>query len=110
MLALIGTLRAIVLPAHAREEDGRKLRPLRQGMGETARDSAGEQAVFLSNLPAEWRDRRLPLAVVGLSLLIFAAAAPFARMRLPVIWAFIPIYESALAANDLITALLLLAQ
>jgi hypothetical protein len=105
ILAPIGTLRAIGLPAHAREEDGRKLRPLRQGMGETARDSAGEQAVFLSNLPAERRDRRLAFAVAGLSLLIFAATAPFARMKLPVIWAFIPLYESALAVNDLITAL-----
>jgi PAS domain S-box-containing protein len=35
---------------------------------------------------------------------------PFARVPLPEIWAFIPIYESALVISDLITAILLLAQ
>src|SRR5665213_2431836 len=69
-----------------------------------------ELPVFLSTAPAERRDRRLALVAVFLSLLIFVAAAPFARLPLPQMWAFIPIYESALTFSDLITAVLLFAQ
>src|SRR5665213_3388001 len=69
-----------------------------------------ELPVFLSTAPAERRDRRLALVAVFLSLLVFVAAAPFARLPLPQMWAFIPIYESALTFSDLITAVLLFAQ
>ena len=65
---------------------------------------------FLSTLPARPIDRRLALAAVGVSTLLFAAAAPFAKVLLPEIWAFIPFYQSALTVNDLITAALLFAQ
>ena len=65
---------------------------------------------FLLTLPPRRFDRRLAAAVVAMSLLIFAAAAPFARVQLPVVWAFVPSYQSALAINDLITAILLYAQ
>ncbi|MEP6874898.1 MAG: ATP-binding protein [Burkholderiales bacterium] len=41
---------------------------------------------------------------------MFALLAPFARQPLPQVWAFIPIYESALVLNDLITAVLLIGQ
>ncbi|MDQ2954363.1 MAG: hypothetical protein M3R18_05415, partial [Pseudomonadota bacterium] len=41
------------------------------------------------------------LTVVAVSLLIFIAVLPFARVKLPEIWAFIPLYESALFVNDL---------
>ena len=44
------------------------------------------------------------------SLALFALLAPFAKQPLPQVWAFIPIYESALVLNDLITAVLLLGQ
>ncbi|MES2952264.1 MAG: MASE4 domain-containing protein [Pseudomonadota bacterium] len=44
------------------------------------------------------------------SVLIFIAAAPFARTALPQVPAFIPVYQSALVTNDLITAVLLLGQ
>ena len=37
----------------------------------------------------------------------FLAAIPFAKLALTPVWAFIPIYESALVFNDLITAILL---
>jgi PAS domain S-box-containing protein len=50
------------------------------------------------------------LAAVLVSTAIFIAAAPLARQPLPQVWAFIPIYESALAINDLVTAVLLLSQ
>ena len=74
------------------------------------REFTDERPVFLSTLPAGRGTRRLALAVVLVSLVIFLALAPFAKVRLPAVFAFIPIYESALVINDLITAVLLLGQ
>src|SRR3989442_13505806 len=71
-------------------------------------ESADERRVFLSTLPAERDDRRLALAVVFVSVSLFVAAVPFAKMPLGQVWAFIPIYQSALVINDVITAGLLL--
>jgi len=69
-----------------------------------------ERGVFLSTLPPERGERRLALAVVLLSGVIFLAAAPVAKQPLGQVWAFIPIYESALVVIDLITAVLLFGQ
>ncbi|MGH8314293.1 MAG: MASE4 domain-containing protein, partial [Steroidobacterales bacterium] len=52
----------------------------------------------------------MAVTVAVLSGVIFAAAAPFAKVPLAPVWAFIPSYESALAVNDLVTALLLFGQ
>ena len=65
---------------------------------------------FLLTSPPRRSDRRLAIGVVAMSLTIFAATVPFARVQLPVVWAFVPSYQSALAVNDLITAILLYAQ
>jgi signal transduction histidine kinase len=69
-----------------------------------------ERRVFLSTLPAGPRQRRLALAVVLVSVAIFFAAAPFARLQLAAVPAFIPIIASTLVINDLITAALLFGQ
>ena len=66
--------------------------------------------VFVSTLPAGRGDFRLGFAVVLVSSAIFLSAAPFARVPLTPVWPFIPIYQSALALNDLITAVLLFGQ
>ena len=50
------------------------------------------------------------MAVVLISLLTFIAAVPFARMPLPEIRAFMPVYQSALVINDLITAIIFFSQ
>ena len=71
---------------------------------------AANQPLLLSNVPAGGRNRRLAIAVVLFSLLVFIAAIPFARVPLPEIWPFIPIYQSALVINDLITAIILFSQ
>jgi len=68
------------------------------------------QHIFLSTLPAGRREFRLALATVLVSAAIFLAAAPFAKIHLAPVPAFIPIYESALVINDLITAVLLFGQ
>ena len=72
--------------------------------------SPDPQRVFLSILPAQRTERRIALAVVLASLAISLATAPFAQAKLPRMDAFIPIYESALTFNDLITAVLLFGQ
>jgi signal transduction histidine kinase/ActR/RegA family two-component response regulator len=72
--------------------------------------SSDPQRVFLSILPAQRTERRIALAVVLASLAISLATAPFAQVKLPRMDAFIPIYESALTFNDLITAVLLFGQ
>jgi signal transduction histidine kinase len=75
-----------------------------------ARESAEDRQVFLSTLPAGHGERRLALAVVLVSAAVFVIAVPLAKVRLSPVWAFIPVYQSALVVNDLITAVLLFGQ
>ena len=69
----------------------------------------GGQAV-LSLAEAGAGERRLALSVVVVSVLVFLALAPFAQQPLTPVPAFIPVYQSALVVNDLITAILLFGQ
>ena len=71
---------------------------------------AADQPVFLSTAPAGPINRRLALAVVLVSLLIFLGLAPFAQRPLPRVLAFVPVYESAIVISDLITTAILLIQ
>ncbi len=71
---------------------------------------AGQRQIFLSNLPAGRSARYRALAVVLLSLVFFCCLVSFARRPLLPVNAFIPIYESALVINDLMTAVLLFGQ
>jgi PAS domain S-box-containing protein len=66
--------------------------------------------VLLSTLPATSRDRANALTVVSISAILFACAVPFAGMPLAPMPAFVASYQSALAINDLITAILLFSQ
>jgi len=68
------------------------------------------ETLFLSTLQASRGERRVAQGAVVVSVLLFAALAPLAQLQLPVLWAFIPAYESALIVTDLITATLLLNQ
>jgi hypothetical protein len=72
--------------------------------------TADERTIFLSTLPATGRDRAWALAVVAVSSLLFVGAAVYARVPLAPVPAFIASYQSALAINDLITAILLFSQ
>ncbi|HEX6736560.1 MAG TPA: hypothetical protein VF096_17290, partial [Azonexus sp.] len=69
-----------------------------------------DNPIFLTTLVAGRKQRRLACVVALLSLATFVLLAPFARQPLTPVWAFIPIYESVLVINDLITAVLLLGQ
>jgi len=73
-------------------------------------DPIEESGAFVSTIPAGSGDRRLALGVVAVSGAIFLAVAPFAKVPLAPVWAFIPIYQTTLVVNDLITAVLLFGQ
>jgi signal transduction histidine kinase len=66
--------------------------------------------VFISTLPADRGQQRLAFAALLASVLAFLVIAPFARVPLRPVWAFIPTYESALVINDLMTSVLLFGQ
>ena len=72
--------------------------------------TAEERNIFLSTLPATKRDRMRALVVVSVSTVLFVLAAVYARVPLIPVPAFIASYQSALAINDLITAMLLFSQ
>ena len=72
--------------------------------------ASDDQSLFLSTMPTTDRDRSIALAVVSVSAILFACAVPFAGMPLPQVPGFVGSYQSALAINDLITAVLLFSQ
>jgi signal transduction histidine kinase len=65
---------------------------------------------LLSTQPADRGQRRLAFATLIVSTAIFLAAAPFARVLLPPVPAFLPIYQAALVVTELVTAILLFGQ
>jgi PAS domain S-box-containing protein len=69
-----------------------------------------ERNIFLSTMPTTRGHRMSALAVVGVSAVLFACAVPFAGVPLTPMPAFVASYQSALAINDLITAVLLFSQ
>ena len=78
--------------------------------GASEADPVRTGPAFLLNQPAGPRERRHALVVALVSVAVFAALAPFAKLKLAPVPAFIPIYESALVLTDLITAVLLFGQ
>jgi PAS domain S-box-containing protein len=79
-------------------------------MQDTVMQDNDERSIFLSTLPATPFHRTLALAVVGVSAVLFACVVPFAGVPLAHVPAFVASYQSALAINDLITAILLYSQ
>ncbi|WP_424627479.1 PAS domain S-box protein [Bradyrhizobium sp. SYSU BS000235] len=69
-----------------------------------------DRGSFPSTLPASEFDRRLAIAAVAILALLFAFTLPFAKAKLAEIPAFVASYQFALAAIDIITALLLYGQ
>jgi diguanylate cyclase (GGDEF)-like protein len=73
-------------------------------------DAVTERTVILSNAPAGRSDRLFAFAVVAVSGAVFLLLAPLAKWPLGPLPAFIPIYQSALVINDVITVVFLLGQ
>jgi len=69
-----------------------------------------EHPVLLSTLPPSEKQVRLALGVAAALLVAFAVTIPFVNTQLPRVDAFIPVLETAIIINDLITSALLFAQ
>ena len=72
-----------------------------------AEPSVTESLPLLPSMPVDAPARRLALAVTLISLIVFVALLPYTQMQLAPLAAFIPLYESGLVLNDLITAVML---
>src|ERR1700742_4070258 len=83
---------------------------VQSGGREAATKAVNDRNIFLSTLPAGGRDRTAASIVVGLSFVLFALAVPYAGIPLMPVPAFVASYQSALAINDIITAVLLFSQ
>jgi hypothetical protein len=59
---------------------------------------------FLATAPAPPAAKRWALAISIASFVVFCALIPFARVSLPRVDAFVPIYDSIFALNNLLTA------
>lgn len=65
---------------------------------------------YLLTQPAGTAAKRRALLVLAVSTALFAALAPFAKLKLAPLPALIPIYQTALVVTDTITAVLLFGQ
>jgi len=65
---------------------------------------------FLLTSPPTHTQQRVIRGLIAVSVLLFALLLPFAKVQLDKVWAFIPLYQSALVVNDLITSVLLFGQ
>jgi signal transduction histidine kinase len=77
---------------------------------QTQADTSAPAAMSVALLPPSHSERRLAIVIVALSAIAFVVVAPLAKRQLAPIVAFIPIYQTALVVNDLVTALLLFGQ
>ena len=66
--------------------------------------------VFVATLRSTNQQQRFALIAAIISLAIFSALAPFAKVQLPAAPVFIAIYQTAFVLNDVITAFLLFGQ
>jgi signal transduction histidine kinase len=69
-----------------------------------------EFPLVIANMPATDRQKAVAIGVIIASLAAVAAIAPFARIQLGRIDAFIPVLQTVISLADLVTAILLFAQ
>lgn len=73
-------------------------------------DPGSNPRIFLSTVVPRPNQQRLVMAVMLASVVVFVAVLPFAQWQLAQVWGFIPVYESAVIINDLVTAAMLVGQ
>jgi signal transduction histidine kinase len=78
--------------------------------GFVVRETSDQQEFLLAALPPSQGQIRLAIGVVAALLVAFVVTAPFAKVQLPRVDAFVPALETAILINDLITSALLFAQ
>src|SRR5690606_12773840 len=65
---------------------------------------------LLSTLPAGPRERARAVAMLVVSFIVFLACAPYAKVMLQPVPAFLPAYQAALILAEVVTVALLLGQ
>ena len=73
-------------------------------------DPGSNPRIFLSTVVPRPNQKRLVMAAMLASVVVFVAVLPFAQWQLAQVWGFIPVYESAVVINDLVTAAMLVGQ
>src|SRR4051794_29869367 len=76
----------------------------------SARPEPQEFPLVIATMPATEREKAVAIGVIIVSLVAVAAIAPFARIQLGRIDAFIPVLQTVISLADLVTAILLFAQ
>jgi signal transduction histidine kinase len=79
-------------------------------VGELAQEPGPDFPVVIANIPASAAERRVAFALIVFLFIIFGLAAPFARVPLPRVDAFIPVIQTVVCVAELVTAILLFAQ
>lgn len=70
-----------------------------------------ERAIpFLATVRSNREQRRIAFALLIVAIALFFVVAPYAKVPLPEIWAFLPFYQSAYGVVTGITAILLIGQ
>jgi signal transduction histidine kinase len=79
-------------------------------VGELAQEPGHDFPVVIANMPASGAQRRVAFALIVFLFIIFLMMAPFARVPLPPVYAFIPVIQTVVCVAELVTAILLFAQ
>ena len=79
-------------------------------VGELAQEPRHDFPVVIANMPASGAERRVAFALIAFLFIIFLMVAPFARVPLPPVYAFIPVIQTVVCVAELVTAILLFAQ
>jgi signal transduction histidine kinase len=79
-------------------------------VGELAQEPGHDFPVVIANMPASTAERRVAFALIVFLFIIFGMVAPFARVPLPSVYAFIPVIQTVVCVAELVTAILLFAQ
>jgi signal transduction histidine kinase len=79
-------------------------------VGELTQEPGHDFPVVIANMPASAAERRVAFALIVFLLIIFGMVAPFARVPLPSVYAFIPVIQTVVCVAELVTAILLFAQ
>ena len=79
-------------------------------VGALAQEPGHDFPVVIANTPASAAEWRVALALIVFLFVIFGMVAPFARVPLPRVDAFIPVIQTVVCIAELMTAILLFAQ
>jgi signal transduction histidine kinase len=84
--------------------------PLPEAAANSVQKKGQEFPLVIATMPATDRQRAIAVGVVILLIVAAAVIAPFAKIQLPQVDAFIPVVQTVVSVADLVTATLLFAQ